>query len=220
MHGVFDIIGPVMIGPSSSHTAGAARLGLIARKILGEEVVSAEIGLHGSFARTYRGHGTDRALLAGIMGFSAEDERIKAAIDIAKEQNITHRFYSIELPNTHPNTVQISLTGKSGRISKIIGSSIGGGNIRVTNINGYAVEFTGQYPALVTVHRDCPGIITKVTSVLVKYKVNIAFMRVSRSSRGAEALMILETDDVLSEELVAECQQVFDVKEAFSIPSI
>jgi len=220
MHGVFDIIGPVMIGPSSSHTAGAARLGLIARKILGEEVASAEIGLHGSFARTYRGHGTDRALLAGIMGFSAEDERIKAAVDIAKEQNITHRFFSIELANAHPNTVQISLTGKSGRRSKIVGSSIGGGNIRVTNINGYAVEFTGRYPALVTVHRDCPGIITKVTSILVKYKVNIAFMRVSRTSRGAEALMILETDDVLSEELVAECQQVCDVKEAFSIPSI
>jgi len=220
MHGVFDIIGPVMIGPSSSHTAGAVRLGLIARKILGEEVVAAKINLHGSFARTYKGHGTDRALLAGIMGFSAADERIKAALQIAKESGLTYQFCPVNLGEAHPNTAVLYLTGASGRSTRVIGASVGGGNVLISNIDGYDVELTGQYPALITIHRDCPGIITKVTSVLARHEVNIAFMRVSRRSRGAEALMILETDDVLTDEVIEECKQVRDVQDAFSIPAV
>ncbi len=220
MHGVFDIIGPVMIGPSSSHTAGAVRLGLIARKILGEEVVSATINLHGSFARTYKGHGTDRALLAGIMGFSAADERIKAALCIAEERGLVYQFCPVNLGEAHPNTAVLHLTGTSGRTTRVIGASVGGGNVLISNIDGYDVELTGQYPALITIHRDCPGIITKVTSILARYEVNIAFMRVSRRSRGAEALMILETDDVLTEDVIEECKQVCDVQDAFSIPAV
>lgn len=220
MHGVFDIIGPIMIGPSSSHTAGAVRLGLIARKILGEDAVEAKINLHGSFAQTYRGHGTDKALLAGIMGFSPEDERIKNALSLAEERNLKYEFVPVNLGEAHPNTAVIHLTGKSGHHTRIIGASVGGGNILLTNIDGYEVEFTGLYPALITIHQDCPGVITKVTSALARHKVNIAFMRVSRKSRGAEALMILETDEMVTENVVKECKEVCEVKHAFCIPAV
>ncbi len=220
VHGVFDIIGPVMIGPSSSHTAGAVRLGLIAGKILGEPAVAVEINLHGSFAQTYKGHGTDKALLAGIMGFSTEDERIRNALEIAVERGISYQFCCVNLGEAHPNTAVLYLTGSSGKKARIIGASIGGGNVMITNIDGYDVALTGQYPALIVVHRDCPGIIAKVTNVLARYEVNIAFMRVSRHSRGAEALMILETDDLLSDDVVEECRQVCDVEDAFSIPAV
>jgi L-serine dehydratase len=220
MHGVFDIIGPIMIGPSSSHTAGAVRLGLIARKILGEEPVRAEINLHGSFAHTYKGHGTDKALIAGILGFSTDDERIKDALLLASAKGITYHFKKVDLGAVHPNTAVIYLIGINGRTTRIIGASVGGGNILITNIDGYDVELTGQYPVLITIHHDCPGVITKVTSILAKYAINVAFMRVSRQSRGAEALMILEVDDVLTEAIVAECQMVDELEDAFCIPAI
>lgn len=221
MHGVFDIIGPVMIGPSSSHTAGAVRLGLIARKILGEDPVDVRIKLHGSFAHTYRGHGTDKALIAGIMGFSTDDERIRYALKIARQSNICYEFQTVDLgPSIHPNTAVITLTGINGRQTKLIGSSIGGGNIMITNIDGYEVELTGQYATLITVHHDRPGVITKVTSILAKHKINVAFMRVSRKRRGEEALMILEVDEVISDTVVDETQTVDDVNHSFAIPPI
>lgn len=144
MHGVFDIVGPVMIGPSSSHTAGAVRLGLMARKILGEPAVRAEINLHGSFAQTYRGHGTDKALIAGILGFAPDDERIREALRLAEEQGLSYRFQKVSLEQAHPNTAVIHLTGASGRTARVRGSSVGGGNIRITNIDGYEVELTAR----------------------------------------------------------------------------
>lgn len=220
MHSVFDIIGPVMIGPSSSHTAGAVRLGLIARTILGEEPLRADIALHGSFAKTYRGHGTDKALLAGILGWRTDDERIRDALQIAAQKGIVYTFSKVDLGDVHPNTVSISLSGTSGRISRIVGASVGGGNIMVTNIDGYEVEMTGRYSTLITVHCDQPGVITNVTSVLAKYSINVAFMRVSRKRRGDEALMILEVDDVISDDIVEKTKQVYGVKHSFAISPI
>ena len=220
MRGVFDIVGPVMIGPSSSHTAGAVRLGLIAGKILGERAVRAEINLHGSFAQTYRGHGTDKALIAGIMGFAPDDERIRDALQLAAHQGLDYSFQPVHIENAHPNTAVIYLIGITGRVARVRGASIGGGNIMITNIDGYDVELTGQYPALITIHRDRPGVITQVTSSLSKYEINVAFMRVSRQSRGEAAMMILETDDVLADDVLEECRQVYEVENAFSIPAI
>ncbi len=220
MHGVFDIVGPVMIGPSSSHTAGAARLGLMARKILGEPAVRADINLHGSFAQTYRGHGTDKALIAGILGFTPDDERIRDALTMAKKQGLDYHFQNVQLEQAHPNTAVIHLIGVTGRTARVRGSSVGGGNIRITNIDGYEVELTGMYPALITIHHDRPGVITKVTQVLARYEVNIAFMRVSRHSRGEMAMMILELDEPLSDEVLDECREVYEVEHAFAIPAI
>lgn len=217
MHGVFDIIGPIMIGPSSSHTAGAVRLGLIARKILGEEPLRAEIALHGSFAQTYRGHGTDKALIAGILDFAADDERIRNALEIAGQRGLDYAFQKANLGDVHPNTAAIILEGPSGKKIKMIGASVGGGNIMVTNINGYEVELTGKYPTLITTHCDQPGVITNVTSVLARYGINVAFMRVSRKKRGAEALMLLEVDDVLTEDVIEKTREVYGVNHSFAI---
>ena len=220
MHGVFDIVGPIMIGPSSSHTAGAVRLGLMARKILGEKVLKAGIQLHGSFAQTYRGHGTDKALIAGILGFAPDDERIVSALNIAKNQGVAYSFQTIKLEDAHPNTAIIHLTGETGRVAKVCGASVGGGNIMITNINGYAVELTGEYPALITIHHDKPGVIMQVTQILARYAMNIAFMRVSRQSRGESAMMIMELDDEPADEVIDDCANVYDVEKAFAIPAI
>ncbi len=220
MHGVFDIVGPVMIGPSSSHTAGAVRLGLLAGKILGERVVKAEINLHGSFAQTYRGHGTDKALIAGLLGFAPEDERIRDALAIAKAQGMDYSFQTVHIEDAHPNTAVLYLIGVTGHVARVRGASVGGGNILISNIDGYEVELTGQYPALITIHRDRPGVITQVTQILSRYEVNIAFMRVSRQNRGETAMMIMELDDRPTDEVVEECQQVYEVDHAFSIPAI
>ena len=220
MHGVFDIVGPVMIGPSSSHTAGAVRLGLMARKILGEEAVRAEINLHGSFARTYRGHGTDKALIAGILGFAPEDERIREALQIARGHGLEFSFQTVNLEEAHPNTAVIYLVGRSGRTARVRGASVGGGNIMISNIDGYQVELTGQYPALITIHHDCPGVITRVTQILAHAAVNIAFMRVSRQNRGETAMMIMELDEEPAAAVIEECQQADNVEYAFAIPAI
>ncbi len=198
MKGVFDIIGPIMIGPSSSHTAGAARLGKLARAILGEEVQQARILLHGSFAQTYRGHGTDKALVAGLLGFAADDERISSALTIAAEAGLAVEFVKADLGDVHPNTACIEMVGKSGRKAQVMGSSVGGGSIKITRINGYDVELTGEYATLITIHEDRPGVVALITHVLAQEAVNVAFMRVSRQERGAEALLILEADEPIS----------------------
>ena len=220
MRGMFDIVGPVMIGPSSSHTAGAVRLGLMAGKILGEQPVKAEIKLHGSFAQTYRGHGTDRALIAGILGFQPDDERIRNSMDIARERGMDFSFSKVEIFEAHPNTAIIELTGVSGRRTVVTGASIGGGNINILNIDGFEVNLSGQYPAMLVIHRDVPGVINKVTWALSRFEINIAFVRLSRKSRGEEALMLLETDENVPEEVVEECKQVHNVSDVFTVPSI
>lgn len=220
MKGVFDIIGPVMIGPSSSHTAGAARLGLMARQILGEKVAKADIQLHGSFAQTYKGHGTDKALLGGIMGFQPEDDRLRDALFIAKATGLEYSFQTVDLPEAHPNTAIFHLTGESGKTVIVQGMSIGGGNIRICRIGEFKVSLTGQYPSLVVVHQDKPGVINQITSILARYRINIGYMKVSRQNRGQQAMMIIETDDVLADELIEECNESHGVWQAFAIPKI
>lgn len=221
MRGVFDIIGPVMIGPSSSHTAGAVRLGRIAGKILGEAPAAAHIRLHGSFAKTYRGHGTDKALLAGILGFAADDARIKDALEIAATRGVDYAFLTADLgEGAHPNTAEIALTGRSGRRTTVMGASVGGGNILVNRIDGFEVEMTGRYYTLATVHEDRPGVIMGVTQVLAQSAINVAFMRVSRKARGAQALMLLEVDDEITDAVASEVVRVCGVTNSFCIPPV
>ena len=220
MKGVFDIIGPIMIGPSSSHTAGAARLGKVARTILSEEPCQAKIKLHGSFAQTYRGHGTDRAIVAGLLGFAADDERIRTSLSLAAAAGLAIEIEKVDLGAVHPNTVCIEMIGQSGRKAQVTGSSIGGGNIVVTKINGYDVELTCEYATLITIHEDRPGLVALVTQVLAQEAVNVAFMRLSRQERGAEALMIIEADEPISHHAYETVASLSNVKLAMLVPPI
>lgn len=198
---VFDILGPVMIGPSSSHTAGAARIGLITRALLGHPAVKAHIFLHGSFAKTYKGHGTDKALVAGILGMKTDDERIRFSLDIAKEEGLEIEIETGELEDAHPNTAEITLTAADGQIVTLRGSSIGGGNIVVTRVNGMEVSLTGQHTTLIVLHRDAPGTIAAVTEILAGEGVNICNFRLSRKTKGGQAVMTIEIDGNFGPEL-------------------
>jgi L-serine dehydratase len=192
---IFDVIGPVMIGPSSSHTAGAVRLGNLARAILGEPVREAVIGLHGSFAQTYKGHGTDLALAAGIQGWATDDARIPKSFEAVHQAGITISFKIINLGDlAHPNSVEFWLTGTNGNTCKVVGASIGGGRVCISNIDDFPVEFSGEFPAILTMHDDRPGAIALVTSILSTNGVNVAQMRVFRKQKGGLAAMIVETD--------------------------
>jgi L-serine dehydratase len=203
-YSVFDIIGPRMIGPSSSHTAGAARLGKVARRISGNDVAKVTFILYGSFAKTYKGHGTDRALLAGVMDMEPSDPDLGRSLDYAKKAGLDYEFVVNDADPPHPNTVKMVITGSSGKKTEVVGCSIGGGNIKVIQINGLNVEFTGEYPTLVIRHVDRPGVIAEVTSLMVKFNINIAFMRVFRQSRGQDAFMIIETDTEILKKVIAE----------------
>ena len=213
---IIDVIGPVMIGPSSSHTAGAVRLGLLAASILGSRPVKAEINLHGSFAETYRGHGTDMALLAGLMGWLPDDERIPRAAEYASAAGMDYSYHKIDLGNmAHPNTALFKLRGENGAYCEIIGSSVGGGQVRVTEIDGFPVELTGRLPAILTVHADARGIIALVTSTLANAGVNIATMRVFRNNKGGLASMVIECDQAVPLEiinLIGALQQIESVR--------
>ena len=191
---VFDIIGPVMIGPSSSHTAGAVRLGRVAWKILEEKAVQADIQLSGSFAQTYRGHGTDKALIAGIMGMHSDDERIRRSLTLAKEEGLAYSFTAEDIRDAHPNTARIHLRGESGAECTIQGASIGGGNILITEIDGMEVSFTGQYNTLMVLHYDKPGTIAAVTNFMAYSGTNIGNFRLTRPKKGGEAVMTIEVD--------------------------
>ena len=199
-YGVFDILGPVMIGPSSSHTAGAARLGKIGREVAGNQFYKVTFYLHGSFAKTYRGHGTDRALVAGILGMDPSDERIKRSLNIAKEEGIDIEFIEADLGYVHPNTVKIVFHYKDKENYYIVGSSIGGGNILITNINGNEVEFTGDYPTILIKYKDQKGSISRISSILSNEDINIATMKVSRE--GNIATMVMEIDNPIKEEII------------------
>lgn len=191
---VFDIVGPVMVGPSSSHTAGAARIGLVARALLGGEPVKADILLHGSFAKTWRGHGTDKALVAGILGLAPQDERLRESLTLAEAVGLAVTLREGELENAHPNTALVTLTDADGRTVSVQGASVGGGNILITKVNGMEVAVTGQYTALIVLHRDAPGTIAAVTEELGAHGVNICSFRLSRSEKGGAAVMTIEMD--------------------------
>ncbi|MEB3298916.1 MAG: L-serine ammonia-lyase, iron-sulfur-dependent subunit beta [Candidatus Sericytochromatia bacterium] len=218
---VFSIIGPIMVGPSSSHTAGAARLGGLARALLGGTPVRAELGLHGSFAETGAGHGTDRALIAGLLGFSSGDDRLKDAFEHAREGGLSWSFSTVNLgQDIHPCSARFVLRAADGETLDMVGSSLGGGAVRITSIQGYDVDISGDYPTLVTVHEDRPGLVREVTGLLARLGVNIAFMRVARRHRGAHAFMTLESDQELPENLVAEVRAMPGVLSARALPRL
>lgn len=205
----FDIIGPIMVGPSSSHTAGAVRLGQMGRAILGGQPAEALIELHGSFAQTGRGHGTDRAIVAGLLGMSTDDERIRHSFTIAEAMNLQFRFEEVDLgEEAHPNTVRLTLRAGERSI-QVMGASIGGGLIEITQIKGYRVNFGGEYDTLLVIAQDRPGTINAITGWLLKHHINVAFFRVGRKQRGGEALMIIETDQPVPDYLV-EAIEDFD----------
>ena len=197
---VFDIIGPVMIGPSSSHTAGAARIGRIAYMLLGQPAKRAEILLHGSFAKTYKGHGTDKALIAGIMGMKPDDARLRSSFELAEQAGLSFEITTGHLEDAHPNTAQITLYGEDSQVS-VQGPSVGGGNILINRINGMAVEISGQFTTLIVLHRDAPGTIAHVTELLGSNGINIANFRLAREQKGGTAVMTIEIDGDAGKEL-------------------
>ncbi len=196
--GLLDMIGPVMVGPSSSHTAGACRLGLLARYLLGERPRRVEFGLHGSFAKTGLGHGTHLALTAGVLGLRPDDERLKESLALAEKEGLEVVFKEVELGDVHPNTVRMLLEGEKERIT-VTGSSLGGGLVRVFDVDGFEVRITGAMPTLVVRNVDTPGVVARVARILADDEVNIAYLTVSRKKRGGEAMMSLEVDRPLSE---------------------
>lgn len=206
-YGLFDILGPIMIGPSSSHTAGAARLGKIARDIVQMPFNKVEFLLHGSFAKTYEGHGTDKALVGGVLGMDPDDENIRDAFSIAEEKGLAFTFIETDLGYEHPNTVKIIFHPiDSAAAVYITGSSVGGGNILITDINGNKVEFTGDYPTLLLRYLDRKGVISQVTTLLTTNEINIATMKVIRERNIAT--MLIETDSDIENDLVDEITSI------------
>jgi len=194
---IFDIIGPVMVGPSSSHTAGAARIGYIARKLLAEKPKVIRAELYGSFLTTGKGHGTDRALVAGLLGMLPDDMRIPRSLEIAEESGVEVQFGEANLRDGHPNSVRLLLTGVSGETMEIIGESIGGGRINIASIDGVTTNFSGEYPTLIVHNLDTPGHVAQVTTALSQKGVNIATMQLYRTQRNGMAVMVIETDQVI-----------------------
>lgn len=201
---LFDIMGPVMVGPSSSHTAGAVRIGRMARRLLGENTpASAKIDLSGSFAATGQGHGTDRAIVAGLLGMQTDDERIAESFALAREAGMDVSFARVNLPGEHPNTARLRLTGKSGRQLSIVASSLGGGRIMVVEMDGLRASFSGDLPTLIVQNRDQPGHVSDVATMLAHKGVNIATLNLYRDHPGGNAVMIIETDKAVPQEGIA-----------------
>ena len=217
---VFDIIGPIMIGPSSSHTAGAVRLGRVANKLMdGQTPARLDITLSGSFARTGRGHGTDRALLAGIMGYHSYSEEIRDALEIASRRGIRYAFVKKDLPGAHPNTARITYTLADGSTGSVQAASVGGGNIRVDLINGMKVDFSGESNTLLVMHQDRPGVIAAVTT-LMRWEyadLNICNFHLSREQRGGNAIMTIEIDNMPPETLIEDVRKLDHVTNAMLI---
>ena len=202
MTGLSDILGPRMVGPSSSHTAGACRLGYVVQAILGGAPDRAEVELHGSFAMTGEGHGTKKAILAGLLGFRPDDERIRTSPEVAAEAGLDYAFDTVDLgEDVHPNSVRIRARRGEAE-TEVLGSSVGGGRIRVWRIEGFEVDLTGSLPTLVVHADDVPGTVAEITGLLAEHAVNIATLRVERSGRGEHALMTIETDDPVPDEML------------------
>lgn len=193
---IFEVIGPNMVGPSSSHTAGAASMALLARKLFPGEIKSVRFTLYGSFAKTYRGHGTDRALLGGMMGFETDDLRIRDSLKIAKEIGLEYEFIvDGETEGLHPNTADMEMTGTDGEKLFVRGVSIGGGKVKIVRLNQIEVDFTGEYSTLIVSQIDKPGVVAHITRILSEQNVNIAFMRLFREEKGAKAFTVVESDE-------------------------
>ncbi|PAE07751.1 L-serine ammonia-lyase, iron-sulfur-dependent, subunit beta [Terribacillus saccharophilus] len=198
---VFDIIGPVMVGPSSSHTAGAARIGRAARLIFGIEPTWATVHLYGSFAKTYRGHGTDLAIAGGLLGYDTDDDRIRSALETAEKHNMKIEFIEDTAATEHPNTARIKLGTKDSSM-ELVGISIGGGKVEITELNGFELRMSGNKPAILIMHNDRFGAIASVTQILAQHEINIAHMEVSRKDVGKDALMVIETDQNVEDDVM------------------
>lgn len=201
---IFDVIGPVMVGPSSSHTAGAVRIGYVARQLLGEEVREAKILLYGSFLATGKGHGTDKALTAGILGMQTDDYRIPKSIEIAEDKGMKIAFGEAVLKEAHPNTAQLYLKGISGKTMELVGQSLGGGRINIAEIDGIETNFSGENPTLIVHNLDQPGHVSEVTSMLAHKGVNIATMQLYR----CKAVMVVECDQEVPQEGIRWLERV------------
>ncbi|RGF20347.1 L-serine ammonia-lyase, iron-sulfur-dependent, subunit beta [Firmicutes bacterium AM10-47] len=205
---LFEVIGPNMVGPSSSHTAGAVSMALLARKLFPAEIKKVEFTLYGSFAKTYRGHGTDRALLGGIMGFETDDLRIRDSLSIAKERNLDYHFsIGQDTGEEHPNTADIDMTGVNEERLFVRGVSIGGGKVKIVRLNQIDVDFTGEYSTLIISQTDRPGVVAHITKVLSEREVNIAFMRLFREEKGAKAFTVVESDERIPDEVVEQIRE-------------
>ncbi|GAA0495329.1 L-serine ammonia-lyase, iron-sulfur-dependent subunit beta [Salinibacillus aidingensis] len=203
---VFDIIGPVMVGPSSSHTAGALRIGRMARQLLGREPKWAKIYLYGSFADTYKGHGTDVAITGGLLDFDTFDTRMGDSMKIASEKGIDIEFFEESAKTDHPNTAKIRI-GDDEEDIELVGISIGGGKAEITELNGFDLRLSGHHPAILVMHNDRFGAIASVTQILAKYEINIGHMEVSRREQGQDALMVIETDQNIDPEIVTQLEK-------------
>ncbi|WP_100403079.1 L-serine ammonia-lyase, iron-sulfur-dependent subunit beta [Bacillus sp. FJAT-42315] len=207
---VFDIIGPIMIGPSSSHTAGAAKIGRLARTLFGREPKWAIISFYGSFAQTYKGHATDVAIIGGLLDFDTFDERIIDAIKIAESRGISIQFIEEMAVPAHPNTAKVRIGDETGEI-ELVGISIGGGKIEVTELNGFELKLSGQHPAILVVHNDRFGAIATVSNELAKHEINIGHMEVSRKAKGEMALMIIEVDQTIDDHVIQAIEHLPNV---------
>lgn len=209
---VFDIIGPVMVGPSSSHTAGAARIGRVARKLFGRQPAKAEITFYGSFAKTYKGHGSDVATAAGILDFDTDDLRLKDSLQIAKDLGIEIEIRTSEQLTEHPNTSRICLHEGESMV-EVVGVSIGGGKIEIIEINGFDFQLSFHAPTIMVLHEDRFGMIAGVAKVLAQHRINVGLMEVSRRVKGADALMAIEVDSPVLPEVLEEIRQIPYIKE-------
>jgi L-serine dehydratase len=217
---VFDIIGPIMVGPSSSHTAGAVRLGLVARAILGCQPSEATIELHGSFAQTGKGHGTDRGLVAGLLGMATDDPELRRSFELAAAAGLRFSFAEVDLgEEAHPNSVRMTV-GHGARAVQVTGCSIGGGMVEVTNVDGYEVQFGCEYDTLLVLAEDRPGTINQVTGWLARQRINIAFLRVERNKRGGDAIMIIETDAMVDPLLLEAFEDYAWVRWVRQVPKV
>ncbi|MCA1030032.1 L-serine ammonia-lyase, iron-sulfur-dependent subunit beta [Bacillus timonensis] len=204
---VFDIIGPVMIGPSSSHTAGAARIGRVARSLFGREPKWAKISFYGSFAKTYKGHGTDVAIVGGLLDFDTFDERIKTSLELANKSGLSVQFHEEDALTDHPNTARVRIGDEKAEL-ELVGISIGGGKIEITELNGFQLKLSGNHPAILVVHNDRYGAIAGVANVLAKYEINIGHMEVARKEKGKEALMTIEVDQNIDYLIMEELEKL------------
>lgn len=211
---IFDILGPVMVGPSSSHTAGAVRIGLISRQLLGSTPATAEIYFHGSFADTGKGHGTDRAVVAGLLGLEPDDDRIPRSFELAAEGGMEFSIEPQEIRGAHPNTARLVLHGENGKRVEVEASSLGGGRISVTRLDGIPVSFSGESNTLIIYNEDRPGLVADVSSFLASLSVNIGTLQLFRDRRGGTAVMVYEIDHPLSDAMVQVLEQFNGVLKA------
>lgn len=205
---IFEILGPVMVGPSSSHTAGAVRIGYVCRKLMGEKIITADIELYGSFLLTGKGHGTPQAIVAGLLGMTPDDARIPDSFEIAKAQGLKFTIGEAKLKEAHPNSVLLKLRGESGKELEVIGESLGGSIINIAQIDGLPANISGDYPTLIASNMDVPGMVAKVSKVLFEAKINIAQMHLYRASRGKNSVLIAECDQEIEDKTLNDIRDL------------